>query len=116
MNVNSLSSEISTGLAARQTLPNNVSATSMDRCFTNSSSANVMNEAAAETQNTERLIVHCLSHMLCNTGDKAEFILIQPVWTYLQKVFALSTVAQGEWEDVTGMKWPTFSETCWFSK
>ena len=74
-----------------------------------------MNEAAAETQNTEGLIVYCLSHMICNTGDKADFVLLQLVWTYLQKV-ALSTIAQDEWEDMTGMKCPTFLETHWFSK
>jgi len=75
-----------------------------------------MNEAAAVAGNLERLNVYCLSHMICNAGDSASFVLLELFWSYLQKIFAQSTQAQDEWFNVTGTKWPTYSETRWFSK
>ena len=111
MDANSLSEELSRALANRQIMPENVPAAAMDRCSTNSCSANEMNEAAAAAGNVERLAIYCLSHMICNAGDQASFVLLELFWYYLQKIFLQSTQAQAEWFDVTGTHWPTYSET-----
>ena len=87
MNADSLSAEISKGLANRQIMSGNVPAAAMDRCYTNSASADEMNAAAAAADHLERLIVYCLSHMICNAGDQASFILLELFWSYLQKIF-----------------------------
>jgi plastocyanin len=116
LNNATLSHELSTALAERQILQENVHAAAMDRCFTNSASANEMNDSAAVAGKHARLISFCMSHMICNAGDTASFILLELFWTYIQKVFATSQQARDEWENVVGMTWPTHSETRWFSK
>ena len=57
-----------------------------------------------------------MSHMTCNGGNKASSLLLDLFWTYLQKVFCTSQAARDEFHKVTGMPWPTYSETRWFSK
>jgi hypothetical protein len=116
LNNATLSAEVSEALANSQILQDNVPAAAMDRCFTNSASANEMNDSAAVAGKYARLISFCMSHMICNAGDKAEFLLLELFWTHIQKVFATSQQARDEWTRHTCMAWPTYSETRWFSK
>ena len=116
LNAATLSAEVSVGLMARQIMHGNVPAAAMDRCFTNSASMNNINEAAQAAGEVERFASYCMSHLLCNAGDKAAFVLLELFWTLLQKIFSQSTQAQDIWIEVTGMSWPTYSETRWFPK
>lgn len=75
-----------------------------------------MNEAAREIGEIERFPMYCFSHMTCNAGDKAGFVLLTLYWKLMQKIFAQSQAAQNIWLETTGMAWPTYSETRWFSK
>ncbi len=116
LNNATLSAEVTTALANCQILQDNVPAAAMDRCYTNSASANEMNDSAAVADKYARLISFCMSHMICNAGDQASFLLLELFWSYIQKVFATSQQARDEWTRHTGTAWPTHSETRWFSK
>ena len=115
LNAVSLSAEISKALTDWQIINRNVPIAAMDRCFTNRSSANEMNAVASDAGEIKRFTVYCFSHIICNAGDKAKSILMQYFWSLLQKVFALSDIAKEEFLDVTGLTFPTYSETRWFS-
>ena len=116
MNADSLSTKICAGLANHQIFPENVPLAAMDRCFTNSSSTDNTNVVASATNQLEQLTVYYMSQLICNARDKSTFALLEIFWKYLQAIFSQSTQAHGEWLDETGMPWPTFSETRWFSK
>ena len=115
MNAESLSAEVTTALTNRRIWNDNVPASAMDRCYTNSASATEMNEGAEISGALQRFNVYCFSHMICNAGGCAAFILLELFWSYIQKIFSQSTQAQNDWEEVTGTAWPTYSETRWFS-
>jgi len=116
LNAASLSAEVSTALSQRQILDRNVPAAAMDRCFTNSASAEEMNAAAGVTNSLQRLTVYCFSHMINNAGEKAEFVLLSYMWGLLQKVFSLSNATKEVFLRVTKKAFPSYSSTRWFSK
>lgn len=116
MNAVQLSAEVNTALAERQILNSDVPAAAMDACATNSASVNEMNQSSVVAGKIERLVAYCMSHLSCNAGKQVSFVLLELFWTYIQKIFAQSTAAQDEFTLATQTKWPTYSETRWFSK
>ena len=94
----------------------NVTAGMMDGCYTNIAASNESNAVAASVGEIEWLIALCLSHCANNAGEVAGFPLLDRFWSLLQKIFSQSQGAQDTFFEVTGMEWPTHSETRWFSK
>ena len=83
LNADSLSAEVSQGLMNNQLLSQNILAAMMDRCATNSASANETNEALVAAGEVERFIIFCFSHLACNDGDQAGFVLLDHFWKLL---------------------------------
>jgi hypothetical protein len=76
LNAASLSAEVSCGLRKNNVPHASVPAAIVDRCSTNSSSIESLNEAAREIGEIERFPMYCFSHMTFNAGDKAGFVLL----------------------------------------
>ena len=115
LNAQTLAGEVTTGLVRREKTLTDVAARCMDGCYTNSAACDIFDDASEDLGLVVALTALCLSHGINNAGEKANFVLLKFFWSLIQKVFSKSEKAKEIFFSVSKVKWPTHSETCWFS-
>ena len=116
MNAHTLAGEISVALQNRRVKNEQSVISAVDGCYTNGAAHEMTNDMASDAGKIERLEAMCLANCASNTGNQAQFVLLDLLWSYLQKVFSKSDMAKDIWYKVTGIRWPTFSHIRWYSK
>ena len=88
MNAHTLAGEMSIGLQNRRVKNEQAVVSVVDGCYTNGAAHEMTNNMALEAGEIERLEAICLAHCVSNAGSQAEFVLLDLLWSYLQKVFS----------------------------
>jgi hypothetical protein len=104
--------ETQDGLQKLRMVHKDVTASSMDGCFTNIKIINYIDQH----QDVKWMKVLCFSHCGNNGGQEAGFPVLDRFWSLLQKICGLSEKVKNIWEEETLISWKTFSENRWHSQ
>ena len=66
----------------------------MNWCYTNGAAQDTTNHAAALSNDLQRFVSLCMSHLSNNAGEKATAPTLEYVWSLLMKVFSTSEIAK----------------------
>ena len=101
LNANTLAGKVTAGLSERDKTNKDDVVGMMDGCYTNGAAQDTTNHAAALSNDLQRFVSLCVSHLSNNAGEKATVPILEYVWSLLMKVFSTSEITKGSYDCLT---------------
>ena len=116
LNADTFAAAHTNGIQSQKLRNSDVPVAINDGCYTNGAGHDLLAKETDFLKEVPRFVAICLSHCSNNAGNQASFVILDLFWSIVQKVFCQSEQARDEWVTTTGISYPTYSETRWYSK